>query len=98
MKALNLAHLYKFQNYISKSATRLSTYELNTMEVSWELYIFQGLSKFFFFFQNSVCLSEQLYHFLNWILRIIFFQLQNTALIAKQWYCDSTTNLWGCSF
>lgn len=49
MKALNLAHLYKFQNYISKSATRLSTYELNTMKVSWELYIFQGLSNFFFF-------------------------------------------------
>lgn len=52
MKALNLAHLYKFQNYISKSATRLSTYELNTMKVSWELYIFQGLSKFFFFFRT----------------------------------------------
>lgn len=48
MKALNLAHLYKFQNYISKSATRLLTYELNTMKVSWELYIFQGLSIFFF--------------------------------------------------
>lgn len=96
MKALNLAHLYKFQSYISKSATKLCTYELNTMKVSWELYMFRGL--WIFFFQNSVCLSEQLYHFLNWILRIIFFQLQNTALIAKQWYCDSTTNLCGCSF
>lgn len=54
MKALNLAHLYKFQNYISKSATRLSTYELNTMKVSWELYIFQGLSKFFFFSEQCM--------------------------------------------
>lgn len=48
MKALNLAHLYKFQSYISKSATRLCTYELNTMKVLWELYMFRGLWIFFF--------------------------------------------------